>query len=625
MNRTSLSWISVVLYLICFICSNILVDTNLTNARLDLTQDKIYTISTATKQVLGEIKEPIKLRFYASASIEDMGPDYTSLKTRIDDLLGEYIRISKGLIIVETLNPKKYSIEEDLAVSDGVRSIPNVNKSSQIFLGLSGRNSTNGRYAISHFAPERAAFLEYDLTRLIYDLSNTKKRIVGIYGDLPLNGDKTQRLPAWMVVDTIERFYETQTLFGTIEKFSDEIDVLLLAEPGELDTTTVYAIDQFVMRGGRILVFVDPFSEILNASTGNGPQPPRRTSLATLKPLLKSWGVDITERQIIGDLAGALKVQMKKGDRIIATEYPAWFDVQKENFIQNEIITSNLSILSFRTAGHLQKRAGTTVDWQPIVWSSTKAGIIDVSQVEYAPDPTEILSSLKTTEHKFTLVARIRGSLDTAFSDGPPRELIDKTIRDQHRANTEKSAAIIIVSDTDFLSDSTWAETKNLGGQALKVPFSNNGDLVLNALDQLTGSSAMMGLRGRGVSKRRFEIIDNMEREAEQKYRSKEKMLVSRIKENENLIKNIQKTELKKGITFTKEHQKNIDNAREEMLQLRMELRQVQFSLREDIEALKWFLSVLNIWGIPSLICLIVLSLISVRAYRGKHLIVNKL
>ena len=230
-----------------------------------------------------------------------------------------------------------------------------------------------------------------------------------------------------MVVDTIERFYETQTLFGTIEKFSDEIDVLLLAEPGELDTTTVYAIDQFVMRGGRILVFVDPFSEILNASTGNGPQPPRRTSLTTLKPLLKSWGVDITERQIIGDLAGALKVQMKKGDRIIATEYPAWFDVQKENFMQNEIITSNLSILSFRTAGHLQKRAGTTVDWQPIVWSSTKAGIIDVSQVEYAPDPTEILSSLKTTEDKFTLVARIRGSLDTAFSDGPPRGSVSYT------------------------------------------------------------------------------------------------------------------------------------------------------------------------------------------------------
>ena len=259
MNRLSLSWISVALYVVCFICSNILVDAHLTSARLDLTQDRTYTISEATKQILEEIKEPIKLRLYSSAGIEDMGPDYTSLKTRIDDLLGEYIRISKGLIIVETLDPKRYSIEEDLAVSDGVRSIPNVIKSSQIFLGLSGRNSTNGRYAIPHFAPERSAFLEYDLTRLIYDLSNTKKRIVGIYGDLPLNGDKTQRLPAWMIVDTIERFYETQTLFGTIEKFNDEIEVLLLAEPGELDATTVYAIDQFVMRGGRVLAFVDPF------------------------------------------------------------------------------------------------------------------------------------------------------------------------------------------------------------------------------------------------------------------------------------------------------------------------------------------------------------------------------
>ena len=625
MNRLSLSWISVALYVVCFICSNILVDANLTSARLDLTQDRTYTISEATKQILEEIKEPIKLRLYSSAGIEDMGPDYTSLKTRIDDLLGEYIRISKGLIIVETLDPKRYSIEEDLAVSDGVRSIPNVIKSSQIFLGLSGRNSTNGRYAIPHFAPERSAFLEYDLTRLIYDLSNTKKRIVGIYGDLPLNGDKTQRLPAWMIVDTIERFYETQTLFGTIEKFNDEIEVLLLAEPGELDATTVYAIDQFVMRGGRVLAFVDPFSEILNASTGNGPQPPRRTSLVTLKPLLKSWGIDLNERQIIGDLTGALKVQMKKGNQIIATEYPAWFDLQKENFVQNEIITSNLSILSFRTAGHLLKRVGTKVDWQPIVWSTSKAGIIDVAQVEYAPDPTEILSNLKTTGDKFTLVARIRGALDTAFPNGPPKSLINNKIRKQHRTKTDTSAAIIIVSDADFLSDTTWIETKNLGGQELKIPFSNNGDLVLNALDQLTGSSAMMGLRGRGVSKRRFEIIDNMEREAEKKYRSKEKILISRIKANEKFIKNIQKTELKKGVTFTKENQKNIDNARDEMLQLRMELRQVQFSLREDIDALKWFLSVLNIWGTPSLICLIVLVIVGVRSYRDKHFIVNKL
>ena len=469
-------WCSIALYFISFICANIWIDSNFTNSRIDLTADKIYTISQATNEVLKEIKEPIKLRFYASERLEDMGPDYVSLKKRIDDLLKVYIQNSGGLIIVESLNPRRFSVEEDLAVYDGVQSVPNVIDGSEIFLGLAGRNSTNGRYAISHFGPEREAFLEYDLTRLIYDLSNAKKRVVAIYGDLPLNGDKTQRIPPWTVIDAIERFYETRTLFGTIEKFSDEIDVLLLAEPGELDQTTIYAVDQFVMRGGRILAFIDPFSETMNVSSGNGPQPPKKTSVETMRPLFKSWGVEIVDRRVVGDLEGALKVQMTKDNRIVATEYPAWFDVKKDNFSKNDIITGNLNNLSFKTAGYIKKLNNPRVNLEPLVWSSRKAGIINVSQVEYAPDPTKILSELKPRGKKFTLIGRLEGAFDTAFLKGAPRTLTNTDVAGSHKEKSEKSATIIIVSDSDFLSDPTWIETSDIGGQKLKVPFSNNGD-----------------------------------------------------------------------------------------------------------------------------------------------------
>ena len=616
--------LSMVLYFICFICVNIWIDSHFTNSRIDLTADKIYTISDATNDVLKGIKEPIKLRFYASERLEDMGPDYVSLKKRINDLLKVYTENSSGLIVVESLNPRRFSVEEDLAVSDGVQSVPNVIDGSEIFLGLAGRNSTNGRYAISHFGPEREAFLEYDLTRLIYDLSNAKKRTVAIYGDLPLNGDKTQRIQPWTIIDAIERFYETQTLFGTIEKFSDEIDVLLLAEPSEIDETTLYAIDQFVMRGGRILAFIDPFSEAMNVSSGNGPQPPRKTSIETMKPLLKSWGVEIVERRVIGDLEGALKVQMTKGNRILATEYPAWFDIRKDNFSQNDIVTSNMTNLSFRTAGYIKKLKNSRVNLEPLVWSSTKAGIIDVSQVEYAPDPTKILSELKSRGQTFTLVGRVEGAFNTAFVKGAPKRLINIDVTDKHIEKSAKSAAIIIVADSDFLSDPTWIETSNIGGQELKVPFSNNGDLVLNALDYLTGSSAMMGLRGRGISKRRFDIIDNMESEAEKNYRSKERALIFQIKKNEAIIAKIQKTELKKGVAFTKRQQQEIDQARDEMFILRTELRNVQFSLREDIERLKALLSTINIWVMPVLIGLLVIVLIFLRTQRERRFFLRK-
>jgi ABC-type uncharacterized transport system involved in gliding motility auxiliary subunit len=180
------------------------------------------------------------------------------------------------------------------------------------------------------------------------------------------------------------------------------------------------------------------------------------------------------------------------------------------------------------------------------------------------------------------------------------------------------------VADSDFLSDETWVEKKEIGGKPLQVPFSNNGDLVVNALDQLTGSNAMIDLRGRGISKRRFQVIDNMEREAERNYRSKERILISRIEESEKLIKKIQKTELKKGISFTKEEQTVIENARTGMLQLRMELRHVQFSLREDIDKLKFLLSALNIWAVPGLMGTLVLCFMGVRSYRHRRFVVDK-
>ena len=287
-------------------------------------------------------------------------------------------------------------------------------------------------------------------------------------------------------------------------------------------------------------------------------------------------------------------------------------------------MTSNLTSLSFRTAGYIKNLKNTSVDIEPLVWSSTKAGIIDVSQVEYAPDPTKILSELKSRGQKFTLVGRVEGTFNTAFAKGAPKSLINIEVRDKHTRKSAKSGTIIIVTDSDFLNDSTWIETSNIGGQELKVPFSNNGDLVLNALDYLTGSSAMMGLRGRGISKRRFDIIDDMESEAEKNYRSKERALIFQIKKNEAVIAKIQKTELKKGVTFTKRQQQEVDQARDEMFILRTELRNVQFSLREDIEGLKSLLSTINIWAMPVLIGLLVIILIFLRTQRERRFFLRK-
>lgn len=617
-DRRLLAVLGSILALVFFIAFNIWADRALRGARLDLTSDGIYTISDGTRGVLASVREPITLRLYVSDGLDAMGPDYVALEKRVGELLQEYARMAKGKIRIERLDPKAFSPEEDLAVADGIQSIPNTLDGTQIFLGLAGTNSTNGRYVIPHLAPERGAFLEYDLTRLIHDLANPKKSVVALYGDLPLNGDRTQRQRPWAVLDAVERFFSVRTLFGSIGRFEDDIDIVWLAEPGELDEITLYALDQFVMRGGRVLAFVDPLSEVMAASQPRGPSAPRRTSLEALEPVLSAWGVTVPPRHVVGDRPGSLKVRMRKNGRTIVTDYLAWFEVKKHGFAADDLVTGNLALVEFRTAGQIKRRDGATTTIEPLIRTSDQASEIDLSKVEYAPDPTIILSDFKPAGKRYVLAARVSGPVKSAFPDGPPEALKDEAIRAAHRAEAEVPLALILAADTDMLADVNWVEMQNLGGQGMAVPFANNGDFVVNALDQLSGSDAMIGLRGRGIADRRFVVLEAMAQQAEQRYRAKERELLGKIEAIKKEIVDLQKTEQEQGVILTTEQQSAIDRSRGEMLDLRRELRDVQFALRRDVEDLKSRITALNIWSVPVLIGLFALLFAAWRGWRAR-------
>ena len=611
-----------ILAVILFISLNIWVDRTFPAARLDLTADGLYTITDSTRSVLKSIREPIRIRFYASENLDGLGPDYIALRKRAGELLQEYARMSGGLVRIEHLDPTAFSPEEDLAVADGIQAIPDVIEGTQIFLGLAGTNSTDGRYVMAHLAPERAKFLEHDLTRMIHDLATPRKAVVAVLGDLPMQGDRASGSAPWAVLDEVERFFEIRQMFDTVERFDDDIGVIWLTEPGTLDETTVYALDQFVMRGGRILAFVDPYSESLALAQqhGNLPQP-RKASVATLAPLLEAWGVTIPERKVVGDRRGALQVQMQKDGRVIVTDYLAWFAATETAFPPDDLVTGNLKLIQFRTAGHIETRddAGTHVE--PIIKSSDQASEIDVAAIEYAPDPTRILAEFVPAGRRFVLAARITGPVESAWPDGPGEEIGNTEIRAAHKSKADAPLSLILVADSDMLRDDSWVESQNFFGQNLAVPYANNGDFVVNALEQLTGSSAMMGLRGRGIADRRFEVLEEMAQLAERQYRTKEQALRDNIAALQTKIVQMQESETDQSVILTTEQQSEIDRSRGEMLDLRRELRDVQFALRKDVSDLKTRIIALNIWAVPALIGLFALlmaiwRLICARRYR---------
>ena len=607
---------NIFLYIILFVSLNIWGSSFFNNVKFDLTEDKIFSISNATTEVLSSIKEPIRLRFYVSENLNLLGPDYISLLLRLEGLLESYRLASNSNLIIERINPKPFSPEEDQAVSDGIHAVPDVVGDSQIFFGLTGRNSTSGHYTIPHFAPEKNNLLEYELTRLIFDLVNTKKRTIAIYGDLPVSGDKTQQVPPWTILDTIERFFAVQILFGDIKRFSSEIDVVVLMEPGEISQTTLYAIDQFILRGGRVLAFLDPFNEALSVSQGGQPPSPRPRALDALAELLTAWGIEIPKRTVVGDLDGAVKVQMTRNGRILTTKYPVWFDVNVSGMVGDEVVTNGLSRVSFRSAGHIKYSRKQSLKFQPILLAGKASGFIDVARIEYAPNPPEILSNFKQEKDKKILTGRLYGTFKSAFPAGPPKMHSNAESDSPHLSTGIEPSAVIIVSDADFLSDEVWLEDKNLGGKLLKVPFSNNGDLVVNMLEQLVGTSSMMGLRGKGTLQRRFGLLEKLEQEAEVKYRKEENKLLERIEDGRQLIKKIQKKEMKQGVVYSKDEQIELERTRNEMIDARKELRAIQFSAKENITALKEKIIFYNIWLVPILLVLLIFSVNIVRVVK---------
>ena len=606
-------YLNIVFLLILFVSVNIWGGRLFNSAKLDLTEEKIFSISEATIEVLKSIKEPIRLSFYTSENLSVLGPDYISLMLRIEGLLETYKLASGSNLIIERIVPKPFSPEEDRAVSNGIHAIPDVLGNSQVFFGLTGHNSTDGFYTIPHFAPEKNNLIEYELTRLIFDLVNTKKRIVAIYGDLPISGDKTQQVPPWTIMETIKRFFSVQILFGDVQRFSSDIDVLVLTEPGELSKTTLYAIDQFILRGGRVLAFLDPFNETLDISQNGQPSAPRSQGLDKFTKLLSAWGVEIPRRTVIGDLGGAINVQMTRNDRILATKYPVWFDVKEDGLVSDEVVTSGLSRVSLRSAGYIKHSPKQALKFQPILLASKASGLIDVSKIEYAPNPVEILANLQKTPEQKVLMARLSGAFKTAFPDGMPGPKVNGENNLLHLNNSAEPTAVVIVADADLLADEAWLENKNIGGQILKVPFANNGNLVVNALEQLVGTSSMIGLRGKGTLKRRFTLLEKMEQEAEIKYRKKENKLLTKIEDGKKLIDQIQRTEVKQGVVYSQEQQLELERKRNEMIEARKELREIQFSAKENITELKNRIIFYNIWSVPILLLLLIFSLNFVR------------
>lgn len=623
-DRSVLAVLSIGLAFVFFLAFNTLINTAFPANRLDLTEDKLFTLSDGTKELLATIDEPIDVRLYYSRRFNEIGPDIARHSTRVAELLGEYERLSNGNVRVKVFDPEPFSPEEDLAVSDGLQGLPFDQTGELVYFGVAGTNSTDDKDAIGYLAPERGPFLEYDLTRLVHNLANPDKARVSVLSDLPLQGTQFDNYQSWLIVDGMKQFFDVRFVDRDAKELPENTEVLVIAAVHTLNDSLTYAIDQFVLNGGRVLAFVDPFAESMALS---GPQagqlPPPGVGIAAMQPLMAAWGVEMPAGKFVANSDDAVRVGFPdpESGQQVAVDYVSWLTLVGDRFAQDDNVSSQLQRIVVSSAGAFLPIEGATTTLEPLIFTSKNSNLMSAFDIAQQPNPIALIEKFKSEDKSYPLAVRVTGDIKTVFPDGPPAEVLDaaddaEAIKKAHLSESKVPFNAILVGDADFLADRNWAQVQEIGGQRLTIPNANNADFAINSLDNLRGSQALVGLRGRGLSVRPFEVIAEMRQVADDKFRAKEQELLASIAEIEQNIEGLQREEQTTGVLLTSAQQDEIDNFRVKMLESRRDLRGVQRSLRNDVETLESRVRVINIWAVPVVIAIIALLLALVRRIR---------
>ncbi|WP_068829348.1 GldG family protein [Pseudomonas sp. BMS12] len=601
MKKLMYSGVGLLLIAVAFLAFNMLTSLGLGNARLDLTEQKLYTISEGTERILGELDEPINLYFfYSDKSARDLAV-LRNYATRVEEMLKAYERAANGKIKLHIVDPEPFSEDEDKAAAFGLQAVPASQNGDSIYFGLAGTNSVDDKQVIPFFPLDQEEFLEYQISQLVQGLAKPQKPVIGLLSGLQINGgfDMAARQPTapWMVMEEIRQLFKIDSLKAGVDKIPDEVSVLLLVHPKSLPQATLYAIDQFVLRGGKLLVFVDPFAEADNAA----PMMPgdEMDKASDLEPLFKAWGLRMVPNKVLGDGSYALSVGMGQGQRPV--RHAAWLALPQRAMSQDDVVTSGLESINVATSGILEQVEGAKTQFTPLLQSSEYAMPFDAARFAMLANPEELMRDLNPTGERYAIAARISGPAQSAFPDGIEGQ--------KDGLKSADNINVIAVADTDLLGDRMWVQVQDFFGQRVPQPFADNAGFAINALDNLSGSDALISVRSRGRFSRPFEVVEALQREAEAQFRVKEEDLQKRLADTEQKLAALQQQDPSKPLELTPEQQTALQQFVAEKLRIRKELREVRFQLNANIEDLGRTLKLANILLVPLLLTLGVLAL----------------
>ena len=583
----------------------------LRGAKLDLTADNLYTIADGTENIVKGLKEPVNLYFFFSEKTAGSNPVVRNHGVRVRELLEELVSRSDGKLTLKIVDPQPFSEEEDRANELGITSSTINAGGDKLYMGLAATNSVDGKEAIGFLDPRLEEQLEYDVAKLIHKLSTAKKPVVGWLSSLPMGGDfdmqTGRQRPPSAVYQQVEQLYQVSTLEPSLTSVDADVDVLVVIHPKNLPPPALYAIDQYALRGGHLLVFVDPRAEADPSAAGDPNDPMAQMQAdrsSNLAPLFKAWGVDYSPSQVVVDLEHGLEVAMRQGEP--PSQHIAILGLNHEAMAK-DVITGQIDSVNLATAGSLKaiktegsdKDGASALTFEPLMHTGQKAGLLPVQRFAMLTDPGTLKDGFAPTG-EFTLAARITGKARSAFADGAPAGV---TAPADALKESAQPLNVVIIADTDLLTDFMWVQQANFFGQTVFQPFANNGELVWNAIDNLGGSGDLISIRARAAYSRPFERVEALKRNADAQLRVKEQQLQQQLQQTEEKLTQLQTSQPGGNeALLTPEMAQAIENFQKQKLQIRKDLRETRAGLDKDIKALGWKVKLVNMLLMPALI-----------------------
>jgi ABC-type uncharacterized transport system involved in gliding motility auxiliary subunit len=602
-KQTQFGASTLVLVAVAFVIAVIVSNQLFTGARIDLTENQLYTLSDGTKRILRKVDEPINLYFFYSDQATAGAPSLRDYANRVREMLEEFATVSRGKVRLSVIDPLPFSEEEDQAAQFGLQEVRLAATTDPVYLGLAGTNSIGDEETISFFQPDRETTLEYDLAKLVSTLAEPERKTVGLLSGVSMSSQfdpQSQRVqPAWVAYQQAGQMFEIRDLGTTIESVPDDIGLLWVVQPKNLSSDTQYAIDQFVMHGGKALIFVDPLAVIDAASSEGMPQGmPPMGQASNLPELFRGWGIEFDATQVVADAQLALQINTGFGGR--PSRHYGYLGISSAQMSASDIVTTELDTINTAMPGRIRLADDSKATLEPLLTSSSASSMMPATRFTYLPDPSSLQNGFVASGETQVIAARIGGTLPSAF---PNRD------NETHLAESAEPVNLIVVADVDMLGDHLWVQVQNFFGQQVANAFASNGAFVINALENLAGSSDLIAVRSRGTFSRPFTKVNELRVDAEARFRETEQRLQQELADTERRLGELQSTREDTGsLLLTSEQQREIDRFVDQRASIRKELRAVQRGLDKDIENLGTILKIINIGLMPLLLTIVTLT-----------------